>query len=739
MPSTLSATISASNLTILNGQPTTAGYVMEAPLSVLLRNAAGDADVNSPTGAEFPNCTTVTKQRFANLRFSEQMGFEFQPPNWKYDLTTGAKGTPQSQATLGWIYQSESGFYNADFPSVNNLNKAGLADSGTRLQATFSGLPSGATIYVSTVAMTYTNGVPVPNPDGVEQARLTGSAAGAFAPVAATDTLDGIPVAALAITQGNASAVWEILSGNGSSVPGNIDIPVWISFPGNGVGVGTAHVTMGFAPVSTITTNSETAPIPRFTAQSQTLPLLTILDSCPASQYLVTTSPAFLPIVVDGQPYTSPKSFPWQPGTTHTVSVANAVAAGNGTRQLFLGWNDAGALSHTIAVPPSPTAYVASFKTQFLLDLKILPTAGGTVTLTPPTSDGYYDPQTKVEISASPNPLYGFAGYSGDISETLNSTSLKLSTPRSVTVTFVRAGPVSSTVGVTPASGAGSYRSFQAVYEGSQGAGSLTWVQLLFAAAPDGGGQPFCFVHYDVKAGQMWLYSDVYGFFAGPVAPGQNSAALQGSSCAVEPTYSRVSLDGAWLTFEPFLLFKVPGAKRVYLRERDDAGVDSGWVQRGTWDQQAVGSPVTFINPATSEGTGTYFELNFTTMPAPALYSAPLGWKQFLIAADSDGGGQPFCFVHYDTAAGQFWMYSSDVGFFIGPVAPGSASTALDTSACTLYTAGATYTNSLYTQILSLPIELKAPMKGVKKLYTRYLDPLMTDSGFVEMGWYRIP
>ncbi|MGC4048911.1 MAG: hypothetical protein QM757_05235 [Paludibaculum sp.] len=88
---------------------------------------------------------------------------------------------------------------------------------------------------------------------------------------------------------------------------------------------------------------------------------------------------------------------------------------------------------------------------------------------------------------------------------------------------------VGTTSGVvlSPASGSGSQQTFQAVYSGSMGHQYLRWVQLLFATASDGGGQPYCFLHYDVTGNAFWLYSDVYGFFRGPVAPG---AGLGGST-----------------------------------------------------------------------------------------------------------------------------------------------------------------------------------------------------------------
>ncbi|MGC4052296.1 MAG: hypothetical protein QM757_23430 [Paludibaculum sp.] len=109
------------------------------------------------------------------------------------------------------------------------------------------------------------------------------------------------------------------------------------------------------------------------------------------------------------------------------------------------------------------------------------------------------------------------------------------------------------------------------------------------------------------------------------------------------------------------------------------------------------------------------------------------------MAAATDGGGQPFCFVHYDRAGNGLWMYSSDVGFFLGPVAPGVASNALDSSACTVNTGGTTVQNVAGSLVLNVPLNLKAPMSGTKNTYLRSHDALSRDSGFQQKGTWTIP
>lgn len=65
-----------------------------------------------------------------------------------------------------------------------------------------------------------------------------------------------------------------------------------------------------------------------------------------------------------------------------------------------------------------------------------------------------------------------------------------------------------SGVSVTPSSSSGSRVSLSSTYAAAAGFNDLAWYQMLIAAAPDGGGQPFCFVHYDVQGDRFWVYGD---------------------------------------------------------------------------------------------------------------------------------------------------------------------------------------------------------------------------------------
>ncbi|MGJ5818391.1 hypothetical protein [Paludibaculum fermentans] len=296
---------------------------------------------------------------------------------------------------------------------------------------------------------------------------------------------------------------------------------------------------------------------------------------------------------------------------------------------------------------------------------------------------------------------------------------------------------ITSALSVTPAAGSGAQQIFQAVYSGALGYQQLRWVQLLFGTAPDGGGQPFCFLHYDVQGNGLWLYSDQYGFFRGPVPPGAASLELQGSHCALNAAGSTASGNGSNLTLNLSVAFKAAATRNIYMRAMDTSNFDTGWQQRGTWTQVGAALPTLVVGPNSGGGQNPSFTLTFPD--PPGFTGSALGWEEFLVAAATDGGGQPFCFVHYDRAGNGLWMYSSDVGFFLGPVPPGTASGYLSSSACAVITAGTLVQNVDGNLVLTVPLVLKPTMGGVKNLYLRMMDPLNRDTGWQQKGTWTIP
>jgi hypothetical protein len=131
----------------------------------------------------------------------------------------------------------------------------------------FANVPAGAQIFVGTYEIVGTTAATATT-SRVRLVSTDANGAGAFSAVTATSA--GPPaLAPVAITGGAGVAVYEVMRSDPQSSE-NIDIPVVVAFTSstatNVPGLGTATVTGSFAPISTVITQSASAPIPRFIA-----------------------------------------------------------------------------------------------------------------------------------------------------------------------------------------------------------------------------------------------------------------------------------------------------------------------------------------------------------------------------------------------------------------------------------------------------------------------------------------
>ncbi len=220
----------------------------------------------------------------------------------------------------------------------------------------------------------------------------------------------------------------------GQSVPITATPGVGYNF-GSWAGTGTGSFT-GITNPSSVTMNSPITETGNFTAG--TIPIT------------VTTIPAGRTIIVDAATFTSPQTFNWTTGSTHTIATDSIQASGTpGVRYRWLTWSDAGAISHTVT-PFAPTTYTALFKSQYQLTMVANP--GGTVT--PLT--GYHDSLASVVITGIPNSGYIFSSWtgtggpgSGFYTGNTNPQTIPLGGPVTETANFVQP-PVNVTIRTEP-------------------------------------------------------------------------------------------------------------------------------------------------------------------------------------------------------------------------------------------------------------------------------------------------
>lgn len=181
----------------------------------------------------------------------------------------------------------------------------------------------------------------------------------------------------------------------------------------------------------------------------------------------VDTAPSGFLINVDGVSYTSPQTFHWKEGTVHTIgtpSLQGESSAGagrlssrlrtlrapgklitdkrqplvqrqdGGTRYVFSSWSDDGAQYHDITVRSSTWRYTAFFEKQYSLTVSANPPEGGSVT---PAGTNWFKEGTVVEVTAVPNPGYGFSRWSGDISSRSRTVYVTMDGPKNLVANFV--------------------------------------------------------------------------------------------------------------------------------------------------------------------------------------------------------------------------------------------------------------------------------------------------------------
>jgi hypothetical protein len=272
------ALISATPVTLPNGQYSTfainnptqiVGFVLPS-LSTSARDAADASTLTAPVAVP----ANLALTRVATLRFSELFSTAFKRLTIPALASSLNDPTVAEQNTLGMVYNAETGYYNTKLGFA-----AGLADSGTRFKAHFTGIPAGVRLFVDTTYISQSS-----------LAVMTAAESGPFSPVAATNG----SAAEIPISGGVATAVWEYL-GQAVLTIDNLDFGVYAVTSGNPA-PGTVSVNLSYAPVWT----SSGAAVPRFVDTSTRVNLISTSTN-PCSFSIV--SPATLGTAVVGMSY----------------------------------------------------------------------------------------------------------------------------------------------------------------------------------------------------------------------------------------------------------------------------------------------------------------------------------------------------------------------------------------------------------------------------------------------------
>jgi uncharacterized protein (TIGR03437 family) len=170
-------------------------------------------------------------------------------------------------------------------------------------------------------------------------------------------------------------------------------------------------------------------------------------------QITFASSPTGLTFTVDGATCTTPCVFSRPTGSTSTVVAPSSVPFNTGSRYDFLNWAD-GVTTTTRTVAYSQTSQIitANYQTSYQLTTAALPSGAGTFQINPTSPDGYYAQGTQVSVAAVANSGYKFAHWTGSLSGSINSGSVQMNGPQSVTADYATV-PVITPAGIESATG----------------------------------------------------------------------------------------------------------------------------------------------------------------------------------------------------------------------------------------------------------------------------------------------
>src|SRR5262249_31364142 len=165
-------------------------------------------------------------------------------------------------------------------------------------------------------------------------------------------------------------------------------------------------------------------------------------------------------------------------------------------------------------------------------------------------------------------------------------------------------------VSLSPNSGSGLSKTFSVVVADPSGLSDLKTMHLLFSSSPANQAS-VCHVYYATAVNRLYLYNDAGTTLSAGVAPG-SPASASNSQCTLAGTGSSVGSSGNNLTVSVALTFisTFSGQKSVFVYSSGNNGMNTGWVQKGSWTASVPQPPtVVSLTPASGSGTAQTFSI----------------------------------------------------------------------------------------------------------------------------------
>jgi uncharacterized protein (TIGR03437 family) len=155
---------------------------------------------------------------------------------------------------------------------------------------------------------------------------------------------------------------------------------------------------------------------------------------------------------VDGAECRIPCVLDRSAGTQVQIAAPATVTAGDSSRYVFQGWNDATGAERTFKFGTESVTLTASYRLMHRLTTMADPADGAVCRAQPDSQDGYYDAGTRVALKVESRPGFKFRRVEGDLAGTYTTGELTMSAPKAVRAVFDRV-PYIAPAGVRNAAG----------------------------------------------------------------------------------------------------------------------------------------------------------------------------------------------------------------------------------------------------------------------------------------------
>ncbi len=295
------------------------------------------------------------------------------------------------------------------------------------------------------------------------------------------------------------------------------------------------------------------------------------------------------------------------------------------------------------------------------------------------------------------------------------------------TWTVVIPPPQPSADSVSPNGASGASQTFTFVFSDNQSASNLVGMAMLFNTTSATVNNA-CDLVYDRNAGTIALTWDSGAgsdqkVLASPLV-------LQNSQCQVGAVTAAAS--GLSQIITVALTFKGPftGTKNIYMYG-SDAGLNTGWVQRGTFLVAAGGLPAAnSVVPGAGSGAAQRFSFTASDQGGSGFIT---GVAMLLSSSLSTTNA---CSMVYDRTANVVSLAFDNPANGAAPVGLGS-STVASNGQCTLNGANTTVVIGVTSIVVTVDLSFNADWFGAKNVYLLASETIV-NSGFVQVGGWTV-